>query len=107
MFRRVNTLILGITLSMSAMANIANDTEAKPATIAYNLRLIPLLCSDESSSKYHTERCVMLRQHMNKTLYDCENKRDGLLVRDEARNLYVCVKAKPLPTDISLSQKAL
>ena len=107
MFKRVNTLILGIALSLSAMPTIVNATEAKPGTIAYNLRLIPLLCSDESSSKYHSERCVILRQHMLKTLDDCENKRDGLLVRDEARNLYVCVKAKPLPTDISLSQKAL
>ena len=107
MLKRANVLILGIALSMSAMATTANTTEAKPGTIAYNLRLIPLLCSDESSSKYHTERCVLLRQNMHKALDDCENKRDGLLVRDEARNMYVCVKGKPLPTDIVLSGESL
>ncbi|HAI71063.1 MAG TPA: hypothetical protein DCL26_01865 [Alteromonas australica] len=107
MLKQANTLILGIALSLSAITTAISASESKAATIAYNLRLIPLLCSDERSSKYHTERCVMLRQHMYKTLDDCENKRDGLLVRDEARNLYVCVKAKPLPTDISLSNEAL
>ena len=107
MLKRANTLILGIALSLSAMTTAVSATEAKASTIAYNLRLIPLLCSDDSSSKYHTERCVLLRQHMHKALDDCENKRDGLLVRDEARNLYVCVKANPLTTDISLSSEAL
>ncbi|WP_273070853.1 hypothetical protein [Alteromonas australica] len=104
---KLSTLILGISLSLSAMSTAVSASEAKAATVAYNLRLIPLLCSDDSSSKYHSERCVLLRQHMLKTLDDCENKRDGLLVRDEARNLYVCVKAKPLPTDIALSGESL
>ena len=107
MLKQANTLILGIALSLSAMTTAVSASESKAATIAYNLRLIPLLCSKASSSKYHTERCVLLRQHMHKALNDCENIRDGLLVRDEARNMYVCVKAKPLPTDIALSGDSL
>lgn len=58
-----------------------------------HLRLLPSPCAKKSSHTYFTTHCEAQRLFVSIKLKDCEIERDGLLVRDEARGILVCVKA--------------
>lgn len=57
------------------------------------LRLLPSPCAMKKSDLYDSTHCEAQRLYVSAKLKDCEVERDGLLVRDEARGILVCVKA--------------
>lgn len=59
----------------------------------HELRLLPSPCAVKTSDHYHSTNCEAQRFYVSARLKDCEIERDGLLVRDEARDILVCVKA--------------
>ena len=59
----------------------------------HQLRLLPSPCAMKTSNLYHSTHCEAQRLYVSAKLIDCEIERDGLLVRDEARGILVCVKA--------------
>jgi len=86
-------------LSPWAAVSVLADMQDKELA---SLRLLSPACQNESSPIYLSAHCAKLREHLKKALADCEAKRDGVLVMDEARNAYVCAKAKPNPSKILL-----
>lgn len=59
----------------------------------HQLRLLPSPCAVKKSDLYYSTHCEAQRLYVSVKLKDCEIERDGLLVRDEARGILVCVKA--------------
>ena len=85
------TAMLLALLLLNPAVSIADETHnGEPVS----LRLLSPECQNESSTLYTSQRCVELRAHLNRSLTDCEVDRDGVLVMDEAKNLFVGVKAK-------------
>jgi hypothetical protein len=65
------------------------------------LRLLPSPCAVKKSDLYHSTHCEAQRFYVSARRKDCEIERDGLLVRDEARGILVCLKAnKPSSQNI-------
>ena len=60
---------------------------------AHQLRLLDSPCAVKKSDLYKSTHCEAQRLYVSAKLKDCEIERDGLLVRDEARGILVCVKA--------------
>lgn len=86
------TAMLLALLLLNPAVSVADETHYGELV---SLRLLSPECQNESSTLYTSQRCVELRAHLNRSLIDCEVDRDGVLVMDEARNAYVCAKAKP------------
>lgn len=88
--RRLLTIISVIS-AFSLPVQAQENVEVEP-----ELRLLPIPCKNKSSPSYYTSKCQNLITLVESKLFDCEVKRGGLLIRDDARRLLVCVKASKL-----------
>ncbi|MGY0314335.1 hypothetical protein ACV4QK_20910 (plasmid) [Alteromonas macleodii] len=86
----VGAIMLPLTMFYSALSFGSQETYLEEQMF----QLLPSPCVENNSNLYATQHCAAQRHYVLAKLKDCEIKRDGLLVKDEARNILVCVKAK-------------